>query len=173
MRETAVARRYASAFAEAFSDDLETVGSELAALADVFEDSRELKSVMLNPAIPGEVKKRVVDEALGKAGVHKSTSSAVRLVIEKGRFPLLKTIAGEFEKIAFETLGKVRIEITSAMELTEDERKEISEKLTRITGKKAVIDIKVDPSLIGGIVARIGSKVYDGSVRNQLKALRV
>ena len=175
MKDTVVARRYAKAFAEAFNEPsaLKTVGEELKELAAVFGGSHLLRNVMLNPAMSMDIKKNVLEELLKKSGASKGTVSAMRLILDKERVAILGEIAEEFEKISFEVLGKARIGVTSAMELSGEEKELISAKLSEITGKEAVISMDVDSSLIGGIVAKIGSYVYDGSVKNQLKALRV
>jgi len=91
----------------------------------------------------------------------------------KRRMGIIRFIAAEFERISFEVLGKVRAQVTSAVELTAVEVDSLRGSLSDFSGKEAVMEIKVDPSLIGGVVARIGSVVYDGSVANQLQSLRV
>lgn len=175
MKETAVAKRYASAFVEVIKEPeaLESTGRELGEIAKLFEESRILRNVILNPAIPAKVKQRVLDDVLEKSEVSDRTAGLVKLVLRKDRMNLLRDISEEFEKLSFQALGKVRVDVSSAMELTDDEREAVSKKLSAITGKEAVVSVSVDPSLIGGIVAKIGSYVYDGSVKNQLRALKV
>lgn len=175
MRETVIASRYAKAFVESLGEGplLDKIREELNDVAETFEENRQLRTIMLNPAIPLSVKKNVLEDIGAKIGVTQGTLKALRLVLTNGRINILKQIAEEFEKLVFEALGRVRVEVTSAMELSEDELAALGEKLTAFTGKKAVIDMKVDRSLIGGIVTKIGSSVSDGSVKNQLKTLQV
>jgi len=176
LKETAVARRYAKAFAEKYAkepESLKTVLSELREFAEVFETSRQLRVVMLNPAISQPEKIAVLDGILGKMGASGKTREMVAHIIVKNRLALVGRMADEFEKISFEILGRVRVDVSTAAELSDKEKRDLVEKLSAITGKQAVTDITVDPSLIGGIVARVGSVMYDGSIKNQLKALRV
>ncbi|VAX21433.1 ATP synthase delta chain [hydrothermal vent metagenome] len=175
MKETAIASRYAKAFAESLGEGplLDNIRKELDGVAEIFEENKQLRTIMLNPAIPLSVKKNVLEDIGAKIGVTQGTLKALLLVLTNGRINILKQIAEEFEKLVFETLGRVRVEVTSAMELSEDEMAALGEKLTALTGKKAVVDMKVDRSLIGGIVTKIGSSVSDGSVKNQLKTLQV
>ncbi len=176
MKETAVARRYAKAFAEKYSKEpgsLETVLSELRGFAEVFETNRQLRVVMLNPAISQPEKISVLDGILEKMGAGGKAKEMLAHVIVKNRLALVERMADEFEKISFEILGRVRVDVSTAVELSDKEKQDLVEKLSAITSKQAVADITVDPSLIGGIIARVGSVMYDGSIKNQLKALRI
>lgn len=174
MKDHLVARRYAVAFVDAVGPgELEAAVEEIKALAAAFAESRPFRAVMANPAVPAEVKEKILGEILEKAGVSGKTASAAGIILANGRMALLPDIASQAEKISFDRLGKVMVEVTSALELGPSELGELERRLGEITGRKAVLEMRVDPSLIGGIVARIGSLVYDGSVRNQLRALKV
>ena len=175
MKETAIARRYAKALLSKFADPkaLESVGSDLNAFAAVFESERSLRMTMLNPSIPPAAKEAILGAIVEKMGLTDNAKKALSLVLLKGRLGLIRFIAAEFERLSFDALGKVRAQVSSAVELTPEEAASLKNSLTRYSGKEAVMEIKVDPSLIGGVVARIGSVVYDGSVANQLKAMRV
>lgn len=175
MKETAIARRYAKAFLEKFDDrkSLETLGEELSSFSALFEGDKTLKVTLLNPAIPSKAKEEILTAIMGKMGLSKATKQALLLILEKGRMGIIRFVAAEFERISFESLGKVRAQVTSAVKLTGAEVESLRKSLTEFSGKEAVMEIKVDPSLIGGVVARIGSVVYDGSVSNQLSSLRV
>lgn len=175
MKESSTARRYAKAFTETFVEpsELEEVGRDLRAFADVFEESRQLRTVLLHPAVSLEEKRGVMQGVLEKLGAGMNARKLMDHVLDKDRLSLMPYIAEEYEKLSYEILGRVRVEVTSASPLSEDEVAGLSGKLSAIAGKEAVMDLNVDPSLIGGIVAKIGSVVYDGSVKNQLRALRV
>lgn len=175
MKETLAARRYARAMLEAVKEPsrLDAASLSLKDLAGLLDTSREFRVALENPAIPMETKKAVLDAVLEKLGMDKSAASMARLILENGRISLLPEVAREFDEMSNTALGRVRVGITSARALSADEEKSLKESLKRFTGKTAVITAKEDPSLIGGIVARIGGSVYDGSVKNQLKALKV
>jgi len=175
LKQTAVARRYAKAFAESIGEPaaLQTVLAELKEFSGVFERSKELRTVMLNPAVAQREKEGILDGLIEKMSVDGKTAGVLRHVLEKDRMGLVRLITDEFERFSFEIMGKVRVEVSTATELTQQEVAELAGKLSALSGKEAVISLKIDPSLIGGVVARIGSVVYDGSIKNQLKALRV
>ncbi len=175
MKETIVARRYARAFVDTYSDPvvLETLSGDLSSLAELFGESRELASVMGNPSISSNVKSGIIEDLLKKNKASKETAKAVKVILDNGRITELPIIAEECKRLSFEALGKVRVDVVSAMKLTKKDVEEISDRLSRITGKTAVVDVSVDPGLLGGIVVKVGSKVYDGSVKNQLMSLKV
>lgn len=175
MKETTVAIRYAKAMLESFKEPsiLDDVNSELWSLSFMLEENHQLRVLMQHPAIPHSIKSGVLDEIVTVAGLREETGKALRVILNNGRITLLKNIAMEFEKLVFETLGRVRVKVISAMKLNPVETDSLKEILNKMTGKQAVVDIDVDTSLIGGVVVKIGSLIYDGSVKNQLMALRV
>lgn len=174
MKETAVARRYAKAFTGKYKEPalLEMMSGQLKEFAEVFGRERILRTVMLHPAVDIKEKANVLKEIARKLDASEQTAEVLNHLLEKGRLPLVKLVAEEFEKISNDILGRIRVEVTTATVISDSDRKILAEKLTAVSGKQAVIELKVDPSLIGGIVARIGSVIYDGSIKNQLKALR-
>ena len=175
MKETVVARRYAKAFVEKFTDpgSLEAMGKDLIEFSAIFESERTLKMTMLNPAVPPEAKLAILEAVMKRMDLADPSRKALIHVLRKKRMGIIRFIASEFERISFGVLGKVRAQVTSAVELTADEADSLRKSLSEFFGKEAVMELKVDPSLIGGVVARIGSVVYDGSVANQLQSLRV
>ncbi len=175
MKETAVAVRYAKAFIEVYkkSGDLDRISSEFSVMARLYSESHKLRNVIQNPAISLKVKEGILDDLAKKAGFDKDTSFALTFLLQNGRAQIINEVAEEFEKMVFAALGRVRVEVTSADELTDSDKQAIAEKIKENTGRDAVMDTQVDPSLIGGVITKIGSNVMDGSVKNQLKALRV
>jgi len=175
LKETAIARRYAKAFTQKFADpkSLEAMGKDINAFSEMFQADRGLRMVMLNPAIPPAAKEEILSDIMAKMGLSEPAKKALAHTLRMGRMGLVRFIAQEFERISFIILGKVRAQVTCAVELTEEEISGLRKSLTAFSGKEAVMEIKVDPSLIGGVVARIGSVVYDGSVANQLRSLKV
>ncbi|MBI5816440.1 MAG: ATP synthase F1 subunit delta [Nitrospinae bacterium] len=177
MKETAAARRYAKAFLDTFAEssagNLDAISGQIRGVARAIADSHDLRSILLNPAVSDPQKRGILEGVMKAMNTGREASGAVLLALTKGRIGLLPEIAEEFEKLAFEALGKVRVDVTSAMDLSAEEEKELLGTLGKLTGKTAVLTVKNDPTLIGGVVVKIGSLVYDGSVSNQLKSLRV
>ena len=175
MKETLVARRYARALVESLGETsrLDTVGANLKEFAGLFEASREFRVALENPAIPMQTKKAVLDAVLEKLKMDALAASMTRLALENGRIDLLPIVAQEFEEMSNSALGRVKVGITSARGLSSEEERLLKDSLKKFTGKTAVMTVKEDPSLIGGVVVRIGGSVYDGSVKNQLKALKI
>lgn len=174
MKDVLAAKRYAKAMLETFGGDrLDAFSSEFFALAAALSESRELASVLKNPVFSDGDKQGVLDALLEKAGASDGVASSFRVILGNNRFDALPAISAEFEALALDALGKVKVEVTTAVPLSDSEKDELGQKLSAMTGKEAVMTVTEDPALIGGVVARIGSKVYDGSVVNQLKGLRV
>ncbi len=174
MKETAVALRYAKALADCFDNEtLDKVSDELTEISTLVKDNRELRTVVLNPAIPLDAKQKTMGAIIKQANYKSETGDAVRTILGNGRIEIISVIAEEFEKLVFRALGKVRVKVTSAAKLSGDESGSLEGKLKSITGLDPVVDIDVDPSIIGGVVAQIGSVVYDGSIKSQLEALRI
>lgn len=175
MKDTATARRYAKALAATVGDPaaLEKAAAELALFAGVVEQSHALRSVMQNPAVREEAKTAILEEVLTRMGASAVTARILSLIRARGRLALVRRIAEEAERIAFERMGKTRVEVVSATALSDADKAELAKRMSALSGKEAVVTTRVDPSLIGGVVARIGSVVYDGSVKNQLVALRL
>jgi F-type H+-transporting ATPase subunit delta len=152
---------------------LDGVVQNLRDLARLFSESRELRIALENPAVPAAAKKAVLDAVMTKTGMEQAAASMARLMLENGRITMIPAVAQEFETMANISLNRIKVGITSAHPLAADEEKTLAESLKKFTGKTPVMTVDVDKSLIGGVVARIGSSVYDGSVRNQLKALKI
>jgi F-type H+-transporting ATPase subunit delta len=173
----AVALRYARALADLVLSGKGGITPEQAveqvrAFEELIETSDDLRNVLLSPSVPPARKRAVIRQI----GERIETSQIIRnflyVVIDHRRIPLLAAIRRAFENYVDETLGIIRAEVAAALELTERQREMVTEKLSKLTGKRVESKFSVDPDLVGGIVARIGSTIYDGSVRGQLMALR-
>jgi F-type H+-transporting ATPase subunit delta len=168
-----ISRRYAKALlsvavaknsTEAVTRDVETVRSAA-------ESSKELRSMLRSPVIESKVKKAVLQEALGSS-MSPETLDFFNLVIDKGRGDLWREIAAEFQSL-IDTLGKVeRIEVTSAVEIDASQRAALESSVGKKLGKTVIATYKVDPSIMGGAVIRIGDEIHDGSIRHQLHVLK-
>jgi F-type H+-transporting ATPase subunit delta len=175
MPVSAVATRYANAFADAVT----AAGSALAphdALSELrsFEGalrSAELRSALVTPAVPPARKRAVVSRVGEILRLSRLTRNFLFVLIDHRRIAALGDVASALEQILDERLGFARAQVASAAELAEEQRAALTAALEKASNKRLRAQFSVDPSLIGGVVARIGSTVYDGSVRGQLRAL--
>jgi F-type H+-transporting ATPase subunit delta len=171
---SAVGRRYAKALLDLARDQgqLEAVLGDVGAISGAWKASSELREVVRNPAIPKPVLKAAVDAVMEKLGVSEITRNTVKLLADKGRLPQLDEVLDALEELAEAETGRVRVEVTSARPLSESYYSRLAEKLQRMTDRKVVLVKKQDPSLIGGVVTRVGDQVFDGSLSNRLSELK-
>lgn len=174
MANETIARRYASALADVVlkSGDAESVKTELAVWAQLFVGNGDLQNVLGNPSIAHQAKERVLTELLKKMNPSRTTSNFLRVLLQNNRLTDVAAISERFASVLAERSGIVNAEVISARELPSDEKQEFEKTLEKLTGKDMQITFTVDPNLIGGAVTRIGSTVYDGSVRAKLDTLR-
>jgi F-type H+-transporting ATPase subunit delta len=168
--------RYARALfdiALAEKKDLARTFSDLRAFADLFDSNEGLRRVLTNPAIPASRKRAVAKELLARTeGVEPAVGKLLLLVAERDRLALLPAIRDAFEARLMDYMHVVRAQVTTAAPLPSDQVTAIREGLKRATGRDVQLETNVDPEIIGGAVARIGSTVYDGSVTRQLERMR-
>lgn len=171
-RRDSGARRYAeAAFEIATRDDtVATWRSELEAAAEVVADERALE-VVANPAIPTERRAEVVAELLGDRA-SRPVQNLIQLLLRRGRIDQLPRVAEEFRRLDDARQGISHATVTSAAELTPDEIRDLTRRLEQTTNGRIALDVKVDPSLLGGLVVRLGDRMIDGSVRGRLERLR-
>jgi len=174
MSNETVARRYAVALADVVieSGETGTVKSELAGWGQIFTANPELRTVFANPAIAHLNKERVLSDLTAKVQPSKTTANFLRVLLQNGRLADLPDISSRFESVLEERSGTVSAEITSAREIAAAERAEFEANLEKLTGKKINVAYKIDTEIIGGVVTRIGSTVYDGSVKTKLENLK-
>jgi len=176
MTLSAIAARYANALTDAVTAPGSAVRAtdalaELQAFEAAFRSSAALRNALVSPAVPGSRKKAVVGRIGKQLGLSKISLNFLFVLIDHRRIGGLPDIIQLFEQTLDERLGFARAEVVSARELTEAQRKALSAQLERLVGKQIRMRTAVDESLIGGVVARIRSTVYDGSVRGRLHAL--
>lgn len=169
-----IARRYASALADVVvkSGETETVKRELQAWDEIFKSNSELENVFASPAIAHPDKEKVLDSLIAKANPSKTTANFLRLLLRNGRLTDLGEIATRFAVVLEERSGTVLAQITSARELSDPHKNELRSNLERFTGKQVKLNFDINNDIIGGVIARVGSTVYDGSVKTQLENLR-
>lgn len=174
MSTEAVARRYSSALADVVinAHEADNAKHELAAWAAMFKENSELQTVFGNPAIPHAGKERVLEDLIAKTRPSRSIANFLRILLRNGRLTEITAIDDKFEIELQERSSVVAADVISARELGKAEREEFAKTLRQLTGRTVNMNFAVDPELIGGVVTRVGSTVYDGSVRTKLENLR-
>ena len=169
-----VARRYAKAMLEVAirQRNFSTVLEQLESFADLIQDNPVLKTLFLNPAVSGDSKEKVLKELSNKMGFQDLTFHFLRTLIHRDRLNLLDQVVVSAEQQFLEKQGIMVVEVISAQRLLPEEQTQLAEKLQGFTGKKVQLENRVDPSLIGGVITKIGTTLYDGSVQAQLERLR-
>lgn len=169
-----IARRYATALADVVipSGEAENVKAELAAWGSMIDVNGDLAALLANPSVAHAGKERVVEELISKTKPSRTTANFLRVLLKNSRLTELGEINKKFSSVLEERGGVVAAEVVSARELPDAERAEFEKQLAKLTGKHVRFSFAVDPDLIGGVVTRIGSTVYDGSVRTKLETLR-
>lgn len=167
-------RRYANALLSLATQggNLDKVTSDLKDFAKSWDDSRELRSVFENPSVPVDTRRKVLREIAAASGMEPLLRDTLLLVSDRGRLAHLPEIVGAFTALAEARSGRVRAEVTSAAELPEAYVRELQRLLERVTGKQVSVAQRVDPTLLGGVVTRIGDQLFDGSVKNRLEELK-
>jgi F-type H+-transporting ATPase subunit delta len=172
---SAIFSRYARALADVVFemklDPTRTV-DEVHALATTFQQSAELRGAWGSPAIPVEQKRNLLDSIAAQMGLSKPVRNFVAVLIDNRRIAALPEIAKQFETELLQRMGMADVDITSSRELDADERRQMESEIERMTGKKVRARYSTDRSLLGGAVVRMGSTVYDGSVRGQLQKIK-
>ena len=171
---TVIASRYARALADvvARTGDYRSVLEELRAFAAVYDSSPELREVLRTPAVALADKARVLEAILARVGPSTVVANFFRVLLGNYRFPALVGIIEAFVKITNDRLGVARVRVSSAAELSAEEKQTLVARFAAITDRRIEAEFDVVPGQLGGVTAQIGSTVYDGSVRGHLQRLR-
>lgn len=169
-----VARRYASALADVVikNGETEVVKSELRAWEEMINGNIDLFSAFRNPAITHVDKEKILTQLLGRTKPSRTTTNFLKVLLQNGRLTDLADINSRFAAVIEERNGIVAAEVISARELGADEKASLEANISKAVGSKVRLEFNIDESIIGGVVTRIGSTVYDGSVRTQLENLK-
>ena len=168
-----VAEPYAEALLDlAISNDaLKETTNDINIVSQFLANSSDLKKFLGNPLITRSAKKTVVKDILGEQ-ISGSTLKFLLLLVDRGRIEVLENIAQKFLELSYKQESIEIAKITSSIQLSAQQQKEIAEKLKAITGAKQIkLALKVDPQLIGGFTIEIGSKMIDTSIRGQLRQI--
>ena len=175
MTSRTAAKRYARAiFDVAITErlDLESIGRDLSSFAELVAGHEPLQRAVMNPAIPASRKRAVVEQLLQHGPVSQVVSRALLLLADRDRLVLLPDLVDAYRTRLMDHQQVVRAEVTTAVPLPPDRVTALQEGLAQATGRRVLLDARVDPSIVGGAVARIGSTVYDGSVTMQLEKMK-
>jgi len=171
----AIASRYARALVEvvlAQKVDTDIARQQLHAIVDAVHESSELRKVWESPAIPPEQKRAVLDGIARQIKAAKPIRNFFAVLIDHRRIGMLDDIARLFEAELDKELGFTEVEVSSARPLSPGEKRAVENRVETMTGKKVRARYVTDTQLLGGVVVRAGSTIYDGSVRGQLEKMR-
>ncbi len=173
MSSQTVARRYATALADVIIERSEAaeVREELAGWERMLISNPPLLEAFTNPTVPYEQKAKVLNELIARTKVRPTTGNFLRILLKNQRLAELDEVNAKLDHVLDERSGVVSAQVTSARPVADSTKAALEEKLGVITGKRIRLSFLTDEALLGGIVTRIGSTIYDGSVRNQLKRL--
>ena len=175
MSARASAARYARALLEVVIKEKghpEHVEQELAAVADVIARHPELQRALTNPAVPVTGKRGVMQELTGRLKVSTPVAKLMMLLAERDRLVLLPDLVAVYRERLMDHLHIVRAEVTTAVPLPQERAAQLEKRLAEVTGRRVTMTAKVDPALLGGVVTRIGSTVYDGSIATHLETMK-
>jgi F-type H+-transporting ATPase subunit delta len=171
--KTAAARYARALFDVALAeDDPQVVEQQLAATLDVFTGHADLWRAVTNPAVPVQKKRAVVEELLPRLALQPVLSKLIVMMAGRDRLGLLPDLLETYRVRLMDHLKIVRAEITTAVPLSPERETALQGKLAALTGRTVLMQTSTSPDILGGVVARIGSTVYDGSVKRQLEKMR-
>jgi len=174
MTGTTIANRYARALADVIVERRETdeVVKELIDFERMMSEHPQLRDVFASPVIATERKRAVLDELLPLIGLRQTSANFLRLLLNNSRLHDLDQIMNALSRELDTRMNIVSAEITTAREIGQQEKAALQSQLKAATGKEVRLQFRTDPAIIGGVVTRIGSLVYDGSIKNQLAQLK-
>lgn len=174
MSTNAIARRYAKALIQiAVGQGLvEQYYTELQKYSRILDSNFDAMALLSDPGIQMDVKRALVKDLVVQLEISKTIGDFILLLLDKKRLIFLPQITSSYRTLGDEAAGILRSTITSALPLTEIQVSEMRSALEKTTGKKIILEVATDPSLIGGVVTQIGDKVLDGSIRTQLTKIQ-
>jgi F-type H+-transporting ATPase subunit delta len=169
-----LARKYARAFLEIGLQEgnYEALGKDLEKMADLLKTNKELKAVLFSFAYPAPTRKAIV-KALGKPlDLSDSTLDFMDLLIDRERMDHFLEIVKSYESLCDEVSGRIRANLVAASDLSPELVSGIKDQLESVTGKEVILSVAKDPSLIGGVLTKVGNVIYDGSLKTQLSRVK-
>jgi F-type H+-transporting ATPase subunit delta len=167
------ANRYARALIDVLYPEKAEAGlQQLGDFFSLLNDQQDARRFLENPTVAGERRKRLLKEISDALSLDRRVANFIAILVDRDRLPILEEIIHAYQKLLDERLGVVRARVTSAYSLDGSEQQKLAARLEQATGKQVRMEVAVDPSLIGGVVAQVGSTIYNGSVRQQLEAFK-
>ena len=165
-----IAKRYAKAYFTLAREQerLLEARTELSEFVTFLDEQSELRGVLYNPVFEVAERKAVLNSLLDKLEVSGPLRSLLGILVDKNKIAYVDLVAENFSQLVDAAEGRMKVEISSATALGKKSLKDLRKEFSRLTGKEVELEVEVDESLIGGIVARYGGMVYDGSIRTQL-----
>src|SRR5919108_1273048 len=167
------ANRYARALMDVlYPDKTETGLQQLQNFLSLLNDQPDARRFLENPTMAGDRRKRMLKEIFDALSLDRRVANFIGILADRDRLPILEEIIQAYQKLLDERLGILRARVTSAYSMDARQQQDLVRRLEQVTGKQIRMEVAVDPSLIGGMVAQVGSTIYDGSVRQQLQAFK-
>jgi len=167
--------RYASAFLDVVTDaklDTKAIDQQLNDFLGTWEGSRELREFFVNPSIPAVQKVAILDKLNAKLGMMKELRNLIAVLVNNDRIAHVAEVAAAYRSLLQQQMGIKPAEIVTARELSREERDALVAEVGKLAGARIEASFTQDKSILGGTVVRIGSTVYDGSVRGRLERLK-
>jgi F-type H+-transporting ATPase subunit delta len=170
-----VAERYASSLFELALEEgaIDAVSADLSAFQALIDDSEDLKRLVRSPVFSAEEQLKAIEAIVAKAGIKSPVGNFLKVVARNRRLFALPGMIKSFRQIAAEHRGEVAAEVTSAHALTPAQEEELKVALKGVTGKDVSVTVTVDPSLLGGLIVKVGSRQIDTSLRTKLSTLKL
>ena len=174
MSQGMIARRYAKALVNLAENekDLDNTGTHLNSITEVYKENSELRQVLSDTKVSPGIKLEILKDVLSKIKVSRLVDTFSRYLLAKRRIDFLPDIERAFNLLLQEKLGRIEAKVTTASELPKDTVKKLVDAISSYSGKEIEVNVTIDPSIIGGIVTRIGSTVIDGSIQTYLNQIR-
>jgi F-type H+-transporting ATPase subunit delta len=167
------ANRYAKALLDVLYPTKAEAGyQQLQSFNALLKEQPPARRLLENPTLSTDRRRRFLREISDASGFDRRIANFIDILIDRNRLVLLDEIIDAYQKLLDERLGVVRAQVTAARPLDRLQQRELAAKLEQVTGKQVRMEVAVDPSLIGGVIAKVGSTIYDGSMRNQLSAVK-
>ena len=174
MSTRASAGRYARALLDVVikEGNPEQVEQELATLAELFSGNAELQKALANPAVPVAAKRKVVESVIARMKPTSALGKLLVMLADRDRLSLIPELADVYRERLMEHRQVISAEVTTAVPISAERVAQFEKRIAAATGSRVTMAASVDPALIGGAVARVGSIVYDGSIATQLSKMR-
>lgn len=174
MKKSSIARKYAKVFMRmAHGDkDLEKLETDLSRLARILENAPAIEKFFLSPVMSKQRKTKVFEQLCSKAGISEPVRSFLSILLENERFDLISDLREAMQGLKDERMNIVAIEVTTAMQIDSKTIGKLQSLFSSVTGKNIRLSMKVDPSIIGGVVAKVGSTIYDGGISTHLMRMK-